>query len=58
MRDFDAENYQSLIDKFVVSIVNSPDCDEGLLFVFSDGSVLNIGFSGCEGKIELFESKD
>lgn len=59
MRDFPAANYQSFVGKRVKEIRdNDSRADEGLEIVFEDGSMLDIGFSGCEGSIEYKLKED
>jgi hypothetical protein len=37
----------------VVSEVKPTNADEGLVLVFSDGTTLEVGYSGCEGWTKL-----
>lgn len=54
-RDYsDISEYRKLLlDKVIQNIQLNYDADEGLILIFSDGSKLSFGFSGCEGIIEI-----
>lgn len=51
--DFPAIDFKSLEGKTIKHIGQAPQCDEGLIIIFEDRSVLLFGFSGCEGYILL-----
>jgi len=36
-------------------IINNSEADEGIILKFSNGKTLKIGYSSCEGHIELFD---
>lgn len=50
-KEFPASDYQQFVGKTIASIEDA-DADEGFLITFTDGSKLDIGFSGCEGTVE------
>ena len=33
----------------------NPDADEGIILKFTNGKTLKIGYSSCEGRIELYD---
>lgn len=47
------EDCRYLVGKVVTQVGFSEPYDEGIKFTFEDGSVLNIGYAGCEGLILL-----
>jgi hypothetical protein len=50
------EEYQSFVGKTISSITKDEVSDVGLSIAFTDGSILEFGFSGQEGTIS-FELK-
>ena len=50
----EVEQYKTLmIGQKVISVDYTEIGDEGLKIVFENGTVLDFGFSGCEGNIEI-----
>jgi len=43
------ELIENLVGKTIVEVTVAEDCDSGLNIKLHDGSILNIGYSGCEG---------
>jgi hypothetical protein len=49
--EYPAPMFEQFVGRTVQSIEQSREVDEGLTIVFTDGSRLIFGFSGCEGFI-------
>jgi len=50
-KDFPASKFQALVGRTIVFVADHPNADEGFRITLDDGSVLDVGFSGCEGTI-------
>lgn len=55
--EFPATVLGAVIGRRIVSVTQHPDADEGVVLTLDDGSAVAIGFSGCEGTIEMHEGK-
>jgi len=51
IKDFPASKFQALVGRTIVFVADHPNADEGFRITLDDGSVLDVGFSGCEGTI-------
>lgn len=51
MYAYPATDFQEFVGKIIIEIQQAREADEGLRLIFSNGTFLDIGFSGGEGSI-------